>query len=315
MAVIGVCSHPLKAQVLTVGASGVTLKSGTQLSIDKLLLTPSADFSFSNLNITKANSVAYPSANPSISRVYHFSTPTSVFNGTIQFGYIDPAERNGIAETDLRLNVHNGATWQAIGGTVNTSQDVFSSDLFSSALQELTLASVMNPLAVNWRYFTASKQADAVWLQWETEPMPDTKDLILETSADGTKWAELTKMSGLGFNRLLQANYLHTTPVRGNNFYRLLHVNRASVKSFSSVRMVHFEDESRGFQVITNPVIKKTLQVQVNQRMHLSLHTADGKCLWQKGMDRGNHLIDVGHFPKGSYFLKGNKAAQQILIN
>ena len=68
------------AQLLSFGASGVTIVSGTTVVVDSLTLIPSANITISNNTLNKATTIVHTSSNPYISKVYRFTNTTPAFN-------------------------------------------------------------------------------------------------------------------------------------------------------------------------------------------------------------------------------------------
>lgn len=133
----------LQAQILTVSpGTDMTIKSGTVFSADSLILTPSADFTLSNLSLKKSTAVSHALPNPYIARVYQFSNNSNPFKGSVQINYRDGAELKGIAESSLTLNIYNGTKWNAYAPTTRdaTNNYVLTSGINCVALNELTLA-------------------------------------------------------------------------------------------------------------------------------------------------------------------------------
>ncbi|MEO6490063.1 MAG: T9SS type A sorting domain-containing protein [Ferruginibacter sp.] len=309
-------SNLLLAQILSVGASGVTLKAGTIFYADGLILTPSADITLANLSLSRNATVSHPTSNPYISRVYRFSANTAPFSGTVQINYIDPGELNGIPEANLLLNVHNGALWQAFPGTVNTINNyVLSNPLTNVALNELTLANQLTPLPLTWLSFTAIKQNSTVLLKWSTGNEQNTKDFVVQYSIDGIRWNNLTTiLRGVASSNTQNYSYVHTSPVKGINVYRILQNDLDGRKSYSELRTVKFIGDNATFTVLVNPVSNGTLQIQVNSALALSLYTADGKLIWQKTFNAGLQNMDVSIYAKGIYLMKGNDVTIKIVI-
>jgi len=141
----------LQAQIITISpGSDLTIKQGTIFSADSLILTPSADFTLSNLKLNKNTSASRPLLKPYIARVYQFTDITNPFSGTVQINYRD-AELKGINETRLTLNIHNGIVWNAYPATSRdaVSNFVLTSGLNAVAFNELTLADTCPPPLYN----------------------------------------------------------------------------------------------------------------------------------------------------------------------
>jgi hypothetical protein len=135
----------LHAQIITVSpGSDLTIKQGTVFSADSLILTPSADFTLSNLSLNKNTAVSHALSKPYIQRVYQFSNMSNPFSGKVQINYLDGAELKGINETRLTLNIYNGTKWNAYTATSRdvAKNYVLTSGLNNIALNELTLGDI-----------------------------------------------------------------------------------------------------------------------------------------------------------------------------
>ena len=131
----------VQAQIFTVAAgTTMNIKSGTIFSAGKLVLTPSADFTFSDISLTKNSIVSHAASNPYIARVYNFSGNTTPFKGSVRIDYNDGTELNGLDENLLQLNIHDGTSWNAYTATANDTNNnfVLTTTLTNTILNELT---------------------------------------------------------------------------------------------------------------------------------------------------------------------------------
>lgn len=314
----------VEAQILSVspGAS-LVIKQGTVFSADDLVLTPSADFTLSNISLSRNATVIHPTVHTYISRVYKFNTGTNPFTGTIRINYKDGAELNGLTEASLRLNEHNGITWQAFTSATNDAVNnyVLSAPLSGLQLDEMTLASVTGPLPLQWRSFTATKQQDNVLLEWSTFVEQNTKSFIVQTGTNGIAWNTIATVSAAGNSSSVQSySCLHTTPAAGYNYYRVIEADADGKYNFSSVRKVLFELASWHIELLVNPVINGRLEIKVTPAGPndvlpvLNLYTANGRLLSTKQATAGTQSIDVSGYPKGAYLLKANEKTIKFLI-
>jgi len=296
------------AQIFSVGASGITLTSGTVLYGDGLIITPSADITLTSISLSRNTTVSHTTSNSYISRVYQFNANTAPFSGTVQINYIVPGELNSIPESNLQLNIHNGTLWQAFTGTVNTTSNyVLSNPISNIVLNELTLANVLTPLPLKWVSFTAAKEKTSVLLQWITLNEEFTKDFIVQYSTDGMRWINLTTiLRNPGTGNRQEYNYIHSTPVEGINYYRILQNDLDGRSSYSILRTVKFSGNADAFYLPENSVKNGRLQVQVTGPVVLFLYTADGKLISQHKLSAGLQAIDVSTYSKGIYLLSGN---------
>jgi len=314
----------LKAQILSVSpGTDVVVMQGTVFSTDGLALTPSVDFTLSNVSISRNSTVSHPTVNTYIARVYKFSTGTNLFNGTIRINYQDGAELNGLTKTDLQLNVHNGNAWQAFAAATNdpVNNYVLTTSLSGLQLDEITLASVSGPLPLQWRSFTAAKQQNNVLLQWSTFAERNSKSFIIQTSTNGITWNTIATISAAGNSSSVKNyNYLHTTPVEGYNYYRIIETDMDGRQNYSVVQKVFFASPSSYVQLLGNPVTNGMLIAKVNVARQndklpmLKLYTNDGKLLLQQQAVDGVNNIKVTGFAKGTYLLQANSTTIKFLI-
>lgn len=308
----------ISAQLLKVTAgTDVTVLSGTVFTVDSLTLTPSSDFTLSNVTVSKSTTIIHPSLNKYISRVYQFSNTSNPFSGAIIIKYLDGAELNGINEADLNLNVYNGTGWQAYNATTRdgTNNFVLTNGLTGVSLNELTLASQFAPLPVTWLSFTATKENQTVFLQWSTAQEQNTQSYLVQHSEEGINWVTIASLPAAGnSSNTNNYNYVHTNPVTGMNYYRIEQTDADHRSSYSLVRTILFTNVVQPFDIISNPVTNGILVVKVYIATQLSLYTAEGKLLWKQQQITGLKNIDVSRYAKGNYFLRSDNYTKQIVI-
>ena len=305
------------AQLTIVGSSSLTIENGTQIHADGLTLIPSADFTLSNITVSKSAIVVHTTVNTYISRVYQFSNTSNAFSGSIQINYID-GELNGLAEADLTLNIYNGTNWAAYPASTRDAINnyVLTNGLSGITLNELTLASQFAPLPLTWLSFTAIAQNNSQsLLQWATAQEQNTKDFYIQHCADGINWVTIGSLPAAGnSNSTSHYNYVHTNPVKGLNYYRIKQTDVDSRYSYSPVTTLSFTRALQPFTILSNPVTNDVLTLQVNMATSLAFYTADGKLLWQEQVNAGTKTIDVSRYAKGTYLLKTITATQKVVI-
>ena len=305
------------AQLRIDGSSSLTIENGTQIHADGLTLIPSADFSLSNITVSRSAIVVHTQTNPYISRVYQFSNTSNAFSGSIQINYTE-AELNGIAEADLTLNIHNGTNWAQFPANFRDADlnYVLTNGISGITLNELTLASQFAPLPLTWLSFTAIAQNNSQsLLQWATAQEQNTKDFYIQHSADGINWVIIGSLPAAGnSNSTTYYNYIHTNPVKGLNYYRIKQTDVDSRYSYSPVRMLSFTKILQPLTILGNPVITDILTLQVNTATSLAFYTADGKLLWREQVNAGTKTIDVSRYAKGTYLLKTITTTHKVVI-
>ena len=308
------------AQLTVDPGASLTIQNGTQVHGDGLTLIPSADFILSNIVLSRSATAVHPPGNGNtyISRVYQFSNTSNAFSGSIQINYTDGAELNGIPETALTLNIHNGTYWAAYPASTRDlgANYVLTTGLSGITLNELTLASQFAPLPLTWLSFTAKAQNNSQsLLQWATAQEQNTKDFYIQHSADGINWVTIGSLPAAGnSNSTSYYNYVHTNPVKGLNYYRIKQTDVDSRFSYSPIRMLSFTRTLQPITIMGNPVANNVLTLQVNMATSLAFYTADGKLLWQEQVKADTKTIDVSRYAKGTYLLKTISTTQKVVI-
>jgi outer membrane protein assembly factor BamB len=309
-------AQPVELLHVTSG-SDITIVSGTIFKTEGLTLTPSANFTLSNNTLNKDIILNHSSPNPFIRRVYQFTGNTNPFSGSVQIDYTDGAELNGIAESALTLNNHDGTSWTAYAPATRdgTNNFVLTNGLSSVVLNELTLADLATPLPLTWLSFTASKHNQTVLLQWVTPQEHNTRNFTIQQSTNGINWVNIGTLPAAGNSSVASKySYVYNTPVTGINHYRIMQTDMDYRYSYSGITTFRFSLAGEPFFITANPVNNNILTVQVNTAAVLALYANDGKLLWQEPVNAGIKYIDVSKFAKGTYILKANATTQKVLI-
>ncbi len=134
---------------LSVGNSGLSIASGTVLSVQGLVITPSADITITNNSLTLSGTDITIGNEQSINRVYSFTSPLSSFSGEIGIQY-NMGELNGNTESTLQLAYNplsSGSSFVVSSGSNTGSVGSYyvSNSLNSTDLGVITAVSCISP--------------------------------------------------------------------------------------------------------------------------------------------------------------------------
>ena len=311
---------PANAQDLFV-TSGTTFKiaANETFHTNGLTLTPSAAFDLDGLSIAKNTTLANAATSgaTAISRCYLFSANSPAYSGTVQIDYLD-GELNGLTESTLETNNYDGSIWTPVTSATNdaTNNYVLTNALSSTILREITLASSSSPLPVEWLDFTATKQKLDVLLQWSTAQEMNTLDFVVQHSIDGELFTDIATKAAAGNSRTIQEyNYVHTAPVVGYNYYRILQRDFDGESSYSEIRKVKFSTGTAAYaiQILGNPIQSNELSIATPVDQDIALYSMLGQLHWQKHLAAGSHTIDVSFLPKGTYLLQTKTTSHKVI--
>ncbi len=176
----------------------------------------------------------------------HYKSPTLLFS---QYGMNSTADfpdvidhvvvSNEVFPSYLRLSasLYNDLDMLTdITDFANTTSDHY------PVLTRYFLAGVaQSPLPVKLLEFTGTKQGDAVRLSWKTAQEQNSKEFVVERSANGVSYAAIGKVAAAGNSSAERAYQLiDARPQTGANFYRLVSVDQDGKKGTSKVVRVDF---------------------------------------------------------------------------
>lgn len=189
-----IVSMVVNAQQLYIApGTSFNILAGTDVSVDSLVLTPSATFSLSDNAITKTTLLVNSLGTTHILKGYHFSNTTDPFTGKVVFGYAEGAQLNGLQEDALRLYSHDGAAWAPfltgfVTDDVNNTVSV--TGISAQALNEFTLGSA-GVLPLTWLGVQAARKNENTEVKWQTAAESSIAYYTVERSLDAHKWINI----------------------------------------------------------------------------------------------------------------------------
>jgi hypothetical protein len=296
------------------------ISSGTDLSLNGLVLTPSSDFTINGSDLQKNAAITAPSNNISIGRSYRFINTIPVFSGNILLRY-DDAELNGLVESDLRLNIYGGSNWQSFNISTNDviGNSVLISSLSGLALGEMTLADLAHALPVKWGTVAAYRAGSDVKLEWNTQQEINCKHFDVQKMADGRNWT--TIITGIpATNTNFAHRYTQSDINAGQQrlSYRIKQTDIDGTVGYSIVVAVAAESNNDKIILYPNPVHENFYISGANTAgiKRVQLYAVDGTLV--KTWNSFQTTYRLNGLPAGSYKVvisRGNLLPQYITIS
>src|SRR5450631_3072004 len=219
------------------GSSNFFISSGQIISLDSLLLTPSAGYNMTGANVLTHNTtLTAMSSTPSIRRSYLFSSALSSYSGSISIYYLT-SELNSLSPSTLQLNTYS-AYWSHFTST-NGTNNTNAAGLSNISFTELSLAAAAAPLPLHWLSVSAFSQNDLVYVQWSTADEENDKDYQVQKSLDGSDWSD-PALPVAARNTSGPNQYTWTDPsiAAGQVYYRIRGLDNDGVFSYSKTVVV-----------------------------------------------------------------------------
>ncbi|CAN5555662.1 hypothetical protein BH11BAC3_BH11BAC3_40000 [soil metagenome] len=176
-------------------------------------------------------------------------------------------------------------------------------------------------LSVVLQNFLATPSNDQVQLNWTINAETALGKYEIEHSADGIQFTTIGSTAATGIH---DYNWLHTTPLTGDNYYRLKIIAIDGSFAYSNIRLVNFTASIpvTVYPIPATDVVHLNVAGNIlNKPASLYLYSFDGRVLFRKNISSlaNKESLDVSHFPNGQYILKitaGNKVVvKKVEIN
>jgi hypothetical protein len=170
-------------------------------------------------------------------------------------------------------------------------------------------------LPVSLSNFTAVSSNGKALLKWQTLSEQGTQNFIVQNSTDGLNWHDLATIPAAGnSNNKKDYSYVHTSPEKGTNYYRLLQTDISGSKTYSDTRQVKIDNKVRSFSLLNTSSSAHEFQLQINEPVTLSLFNANGMLIMKNKFTPGLQVLDLSNYAKGLYFIRSKDLTAKIVV-
>ena len=250
-----------------------------------------------------------------------------IIRGTLVF----TANKDLILPTNTILRLEGGGSINTGSPCSNSKRIVIGSTVASCvgassnfSFDQLNLTgwfSNLGPLPITLTNFEAKPGPSSVSLTWRTASELNNDYLIVERSANGTDFAALVRIKGLGTTDGPQDyQFSDHTPLAGINYYRLRQVDFDGTTEIHPTVSVLFNGETQlGLSAFPNPA-SSVLQVRWGGDAALEtecrLFDLQGKLMFQSSFAPGTLTFDLPfqHLAPGAYALQMIQGAKVEIL-
>ena len=199
------------------------------------------------------------------------------------------------------------------GGTHTFSVDVnntasFGADRFSVSFENPTT------LPVTYASFNVAKVNQGVAVKWTTLVETDNSKFVIQRAGDNGNYVELHHETAKGNNS--SYSFIDKSPLIGNNYYRLIQVDRNGTETPTPPQVINYTGEVNGtldiVGIFPNPVISRFTvkyngSLKANQQT-LKIVNATGQVILNKKIAKADLLegqeLDIASFTSGLYIVE-----------
>jgi hypothetical protein len=227
----------------------------------------------------------------------------------------------GFDANNSQITHYENNKWNDLGSaTAATSDNSYNSD---HKYREATGITSFSPfgvksngasLPVELLYFYGEKQGEDVQLSWQTATELNNSHFDVEWSKDGVNFEKIGEVAGAGTTNDIQFyDFLHTTPVDGQNYYRLRQVDFDGKFEFTNIIQVVFDGASRTtINVFPNPATDY-LKIESSESSLMQMFDIQGRLFVEQQISTYEN-IDISQLPSGTYFVKVGQTVKKIVI-
>lgn len=154
-----------------------------------------------------------------------------------------------------KLFHYSAGTWTQQSGTTTSATNSLTYTGYTGSFSPFSVMNDLSILPVVFKDFSAVRVNSTAQLSWTTSSELNNSKFIIEHSTDGVAFSAIGEVNSTATDASAENQYsfIHTTPVTGNNYYRLKQVDNDGKFSYSEVRLVVFNNDN-DIRVYPTPV-------------------------------------------------------------
>jgi len=212
----------------------------------------------------------------------------------------------------------DGISWTA----VNTNENVN----IQSAITEGNTVRLMGQgdgkitvaygvLAVNFLDVNATLVNGKSLIKWQTSTEQNTYNFLVQHTTNGFEWNTIGTVNAYGTGAAINNyNFVHKTPVKGVNNYRIVEKDVNGQSIYSKIVKVIISTNNGQLVVYPNPVSGNEVTIQLRSASLVSLYNSKGELVLRKDLLAGTQQLNLTGIASGVYTIKVGEETRQIII-
>jgi uncharacterized protein YkwD len=179
-----------------------------------------------------------------------------------------------------------------------------------------------SPLPVELVSFLASKEQHNAMIRWSTTQETNSSGFEIQHSVNAKNWSTVGTVAAAGESKtIVSYEFLHTEPVKGDNFYRLRMIDRDGTFTYSRIQGLRFNGlPEPGIALYPNPASNDLFVRDADLVQGVTVRDIGGKLAFQADfIDPVTGKLSVETIPSGLYIVNitlsnGLVSSHKILI-
>lgn len=305
--------------IRTNGTGALTLNSVDAVSktfpVGRGTYNPISIINGSNLNWSArvedaVNNVIAPfNTDKAINRTWHIAPSSAVVTGpdiTFNFDDSDPAQlanpASYVADPGVRNAQfwhYNSVAWLAASGGIAMTPAVGPQAITLAGYTNFSpfaIAKTSGPLPVSFGTVRAAQQGSAIKIDWSNLTEQDVISYSVEHSLNGRDFTGLAAVAATrNDGGKADYSYLHATPVRGINYYRIRSAETTGAAKVSIIVKVDTRGGKMDIVIYPNPVTDGTISLQATDlakgQYNIRVIASNGQQVYTQGLSHAGGSV------------------------
>jgi len=189
------------------------------------------------------------------------------------------------------------------------------------SLVEYTDIDIPLPLPIELLSFQAEAFESKVMTNWITASEENNNFFSIEHSQDGLRFNTIGIVDGAGFSTgNLNYSYVHDTPSRGINYYRVRQTDYNGQSSLSPIQSVNMRNEFNEVSILSPNPFRDEITVEIpkafESNLKIEIYNYIGELVATDIMekDQVRKTIDLSNLEDGSYFMEVGNGEKMIIL-
>ena len=191
-----------------------------------------------------------------------------------------------------------------------------------SAMRFMIVFNSKAPLYASEIKVKASVKAKAAVIDWTVSAEKDVDHYTVESSKNGKDFSAINNTQA---NNKANSAYSYTDnqAANGDNYYRIKAISKDGTVQYSNIAKVTIGDRREGISIYPNPVVGKTMNVQLSNiaagNYEVVLYNANGQQVMAQTLQHAGGSITTtmnlpANLPSGIYQLKIGKFVETVIV-
>lgn len=296
-----VSTFGLRAQITASSNDTFIIPAGDTLYVNGLGFYPDSLFNLTGISILESTTLLNSSSNNHINKVFSFAPTAPSFSGVLGFRY-NESDLNGIPEADLQLNFFNTTWTRATSDSFNTLSNYLISSPLNTLPKELTLASRLSALPLEWLSIQATPKEKNIKVLWTTAQEDQVQAYTIFHSPDTKHWTALGALKAQG-HLYNQYEFVHVQPSSGDHFYRIQETGLDGNKSISKIAFINTDPKLASLKIFPNPSAKGSITLTLATASTIRIYQSNGVLVYVQNLKAGAHVLSTLALRSGTYMV------------